>query len=125
MAVSWLALHTHYYAVFILLAQNIFVLASAWRDANLRPKLLPWLTAQVALFGLYLPCLIMARATLTGYGGAGDSLAFEPMLRRLLSAFPNWSQGGNASACRGAHPLGCANCGFGTWTTNMLTLRSV
>jgi len=51
-SVSWLALHTHYYAVFILLAQNIFVLASARCGANVRPKLLPWLTAQVALFGL-------------------------------------------------------------------------
>ena len=29
----------------------------------------------------------MAGATLTGYGGAGDSPAFEPMLRRSLSAF--------------------------------------
>ena len=86
-SVSWLALHTHYYAVFILLAQNIFVLASAWRDASVRPKLLPWLAAQIALFGLYLPWLIVARTTLTGYGGAGDSPAFEPMLRRSLSAF--------------------------------------
>jgi hypothetical protein len=86
-SVSWLALHTHYYTVFILLAQNIFVLASAWRDANLRPKLLPWLAAQVALGCLYLPWLIVAGATLTGYGGAGDSPAFETMLRRSLSAF--------------------------------------
>jgi mannosyltransferase len=86
-SVSWLALHTHYYAVFILLAQNIFVLASAWRDANTRPKLLPWLAAQIALGCLYLPWLIVARTTLTGYGGAGDSPAFEPMLRRSLSAF--------------------------------------
>jgi 4-amino-4-deoxy-L-arabinose transferase-like glycosyltransferase len=86
-SVSWLAFHTHYYAVFILLAQNIFVLASAWRDANLRPKLLPWLAAQAALVCLYLPWLIVAGATLTGYGGAGESPAFEPMLRRSLSAF--------------------------------------
>jgi 4-amino-4-deoxy-L-arabinose transferase-like glycosyltransferase len=86
-SVSWLALHTHYYAVFILAAQNIFVLAVAWRDASTRPRLLPWLAAQIALFGLYLPWLVVARTTLTGYGGAGDSPAFEPMLRRLLSAF--------------------------------------
>jgi hypothetical protein len=85
--VSWLALHTHYYAVFILLAQNTFVLASAWRDAGIRPKLLPWLAAQIALFGLYLPWLIMARTTLAGYAGAGDSPAFELMLRRSLSTF--------------------------------------
>jgi len=29
----------------------------------------------------------VAGATLTGYGGAGDSPAFESMLRRSLSAF--------------------------------------
>ena len=86
-SVSWLALHTHYYAVFILLAQNIFVLASAWRDASIRPKLLPWLAAQAALGCLYLPWLIVARTTLTGYGGTGESPVLEPMLRRSLSAF--------------------------------------
>lgn len=86
-AVSWLALHTHYYAIFILVAQNLFVALAAWRDGAMRRKLGRWLTAQAGLWGLYLPWLIVARSTLTGYGGAGDSPAFAPMLRRALSAF--------------------------------------
>ena len=86
-AVSWLALHTHYYAVFILVAQNLFVAFAGWRDITQRRWLPHWLAAQIILWGLYLPWLAVARGTLTGYGGAGDSPAFGPMLRRALSAF--------------------------------------
>lgn len=86
-AVSWLALHTHYYAIFILAAQNLFVAGLGWRAVAARRRLWRWLIAQLALWSLYLPWLIVARDTLTGYGGAGDSPAFAPMLGRTLSAF--------------------------------------
>ena len=47
--VSWLALQTHYFAVFVLLAQNIFVLALAFRDLPMRRVAVRWLLYQVLL----------------------------------------------------------------------------
>ena len=85
--VTWLALHTHYYAAYVIVAQNIFVIGRAiWARAE-RRNLLPWLAAQTVTGLLYLPWLLMARATLTGYGGNGDSPAFLSMWVRSLSVF--------------------------------------
>ena len=85
-AVSLLALHVHYFAVFVLLAQNLFVLGYAlvgreWRRAG------QWLLAQAALALLYLPWLLAARDTLTSYQGNGDSPALAAMLLRAGSVF--------------------------------------
>jgi len=85
--VTWLGLHTHYYAAYVIIAQNLFVLGrAAWRDAA-RRDLLAWLAAQAAVGLLYLPWLIAARATLTGYVGNGDSPGFVAMWARALSVF--------------------------------------
>ncbi len=86
-AVSWLALQTHYFAAFVILAQNLFIVPAAlfiWRRPR---KALAWAGAQLAVGLLTLPWLILARDTLLGYGGNGDSPAFGPMLVRALSAF--------------------------------------
>ncbi len=86
-AVSWLALHTHYFAAFVLIAQNIFVIGLAVVERRWRSLLLPWLLIQAALGLLYLPWLMRASATLTGYGGNGDSPGFVDMATRALSVF--------------------------------------
>ena len=95
--VSWLALQTHYFAVFVLLAQNIFVLAlalfgstrstSGTRDLPMRRVAVRWLLYQGLLGALYLPWLLVAGNTLTGYRGNGDLPAFAAMLQRALSVF--------------------------------------
>lgn len=85
--ISWLALQTHYFTAFVLLAQNLFVIPAAlftWRRLD---KARAWLLAQFAVCLLTLLWLIPARATLMGYGGNGDSPAFGPMLVRSLSTF--------------------------------------
>ena len=86
-AVTWLALQTHYFAFFVILAQNTYFICLGllvWR----RPaRVLEWILAQLSLGLLVLPWLILARDTLTRYGGNGDSPAFGPMLIRSFSAF--------------------------------------
>jgi 4-amino-4-deoxy-L-arabinose transferase-like glycosyltransferase len=86
-AVSWLALQTHYFAVFIILAQNAAVLLLALIAPDWRRRLGRWLASQVLLGLLYLPWLIVAAETLIGYRGNGDSPAFAAMLQRSLSVF--------------------------------------
>ena len=84
---SWLALHTHYFAAFVLIAQNLFVIGLAVIGRRWRSLLLPWLLIQAALGLLYLPWLLRASATLTGYSGNGDSPGFVNMATRALSVF--------------------------------------
>jgi hypothetical protein len=86
-AVSWLALHTHYFAVFVLFAQNVLVIGLALVERRWRSLLLPWMLIQATLSLLYLPWLLRASATLTGYGGNGDSPGFVDMATRALSVF--------------------------------------
>ena len=85
--VSWLALHTHYFAVFILLAQNVFFLGQALLVANGRRRVWQWLGAQLAIAVLYLPWLLTVRSILAGYRGNVDSPAFGALLQRILSVF--------------------------------------
>jgi hypothetical protein len=85
--VSWLALQTHYLAVFVLLAQNLFVIILALLDRPTRPRLVRWLPMQAGIALLYLPWLIVAWGALTGYRGAGDSPGLSAMLLRSLGVF--------------------------------------
>ena len=85
--VSLSALHVHYYAGFIILAQNLFVLGLAIVDTRYRRVAIHWLMAQAALALLYLPWLILARSTLAGYRGNGDSPGLGAMLQRSLGVF--------------------------------------
>ncbi len=50
-ALTTLALYTHYFAFLVLLGQGVFVLAA---DARVRPR---WLVSQLAIFVLYIPWL--------------------------------------------------------------------
>lgn len=86
-AACWLSLNVHYFAVFVLAAHGLFVCGLALADRKERSALVAWLGAQSVVALLYLPWLIAARQTLTGYGGNADSPAFADMLVRALSVF--------------------------------------
>jgi 4-amino-4-deoxy-L-arabinose transferase-like glycosyltransferase len=86
-AVSWLALQTHYFAVFVLLALNVYVLVVVLMRTTARRVALQWLTSQAVLALIYLPWLLLARDTLASYRGNGDSPAFTAMLQRALAVF--------------------------------------
>ena len=85
--VTWLALQTHYYAAYIIVCQNVFMLGRAIVNREERRPLAPWFAGQIVTFLLYLPWLIAARSTLTGYVGNGDSPGFASMCLRSLGVF--------------------------------------
>ncbi|MDW8099833.1 MAG: glycosyltransferase family 39 protein [Anaerolineae bacterium] len=84
--VSWLALHTHYFAAFVILAQNVFAVGVALQRDQ-RQRFNQWLRLQILLGLLYLPWLVLARGILVSYQGTGDSPPIGVMLHRSLSAF--------------------------------------
>lgn len=104
------ALQVHYYAAFVILAHNFFVLylllRGIWmrrsqRLASLRRAgqfsepdpssdralLIRWSLAQLLTLALCAPWFVTAWQTLIGYNGTGDSPAFGPMLWRSLGVF--------------------------------------
>ncbi len=85
--VSWLALQTHYFAVFVLLAQNLFVLGRGFVNRRLRSGIRSWLLLQLALGVLYLPWLMRVGKVIAQYHGNGDSPSFVSMWQRALSVF--------------------------------------
>jgi len=85
--VSLLALHTHYFAVFVLVAQNAYVAMQAIARKIDLGKLAHWLGYQSAVAVLYAPWLFMARRLLLGYHGNGDSPPLGEALMRSLSVF--------------------------------------
>jgi hypothetical protein len=81
--VTLLALHTHYFAAFVIVTQDLWFLWRVLRDARFRRSVgIPWIATQAALFALLLPWLIAARSTLGGYRGNGDSPAWLDALLR-------------------------------------------
>jgi hypothetical protein len=86
-AITWFALHTHYYAAYIIIAQNLFVFIRAIVSREERRDLPRWILAQAVTLFLYLPWLIVARQTLTAYSGNGDSPGFLALWLRSLSVF--------------------------------------
>ncbi len=85
--VSWLALHTHYFAAFILVAQNVFFIGEALLVADRRRRIWRWLAAQLAIALLYLPWLLAARSILVEYRGNVDSPALGLMVQRIMGVF--------------------------------------
>lgn len=99
------ALHVHYYAAFVILAHNAFLLflllrnlwtrrtqrpvgrfLETWRSGA-GPLLMRWSLAQLLTAALFAPWLVSAWHTVAGYGGNGDSPAFAAMLWRSLGVF--------------------------------------
>ncbi len=85
--VSLFALHTHYFAVFVLLAQNVYAGVQAIAHKIDLGKLARWLGLQAAVAVLYAPWLFMARRLLLGYHGNGDSPPLGEALMRSFSVF--------------------------------------
>ena len=85
--VTWLTLQTHYYAAYIIVAQNLFVFIRAIVSREERRSLPRWIAAQLLTGLLYLPWVLAAAQTLTGYSGNGDSPAFLALWQRSLSVF--------------------------------------
>ena len=82
-----LALYTHYYAVFVLVALNLFVLLWMEFSRRMRPMFIPWLLWQILVVAFYLPWLVRAGSILSGYGGNGDSPDLLSALQRALTVF--------------------------------------
>lgn len=80
------ALYAHYYEAFLLLALNLFVLATLWRD---RPKIVRWLGAQLVLALVYLPYPLVLSNRVSSYGeGSGrQGVALWDVARETFSAF--------------------------------------
>jgi hypothetical protein len=87
LAVAWLALHTHYYAFFVLVALTIFLVGRALVAPAARPALQAWIGWNVLLALLYLPWLGNASKVLSSYHGNGDSPTLLEMLWRASSVF--------------------------------------
>ena len=84
--VTWLALQTHYFALYVVVAQNVAlggwaIAERAWR------KLGQWWGIGVLLLLLWLPWLWAARRILFDYRGNGDSPSLVDALVRAHSAF--------------------------------------
>lgn len=86
-ATAWLALHTHYYAFFVLAGLNVFVITRAIFIPRTRANLATWLLWQMAVGALYLPWLASAATIMGEYHGNGDSPAFAAMATRAVSVF--------------------------------------
>lgn len=86
-AVTLAALQTHYFAAFIVVAQNVYVVTQLIARRVTRQSLWRWITTQLALWILYAPWLFRARRILIGYGGNGDSPRLLEAVVRALSVF--------------------------------------
>ena len=109
-AISVLALHTHYFAVFILLAQNLYVgllaVASLWGAGEGRATtrvavtgtaiggVAGWALMQAGVALLYAPWIAATRHVLLGYHGNADSPRLFDATFRALAVFA----GGEATA---------------------------
>ena len=83
---AWLALQTHYFALYIILAQHVALLGwsmieRAWR------KMVLWWGIGFGLLLLWLPWLLAAREILFDYNGNGDSPPLVDAVIRAHSAF--------------------------------------
>jgi 4-amino-4-deoxy-L-arabinose transferase-like glycosyltransferase len=87
LGVTWVALHTHYFAIFIVAAQNLFVVGRALAARRIWPALSPWILAQIVLGLSYLPWLYIAAGTITDYRGTRISAGFSEIAQRAVSAF--------------------------------------
>ncbi|GIV77697.1 MAG: hypothetical protein KatS3mg050_2091 [Litorilinea sp.] len=82
-----LALHTHYFNAFVLVALNLYALLATWPWAHHRRRLLGWAGIQAGILAGTGPWLWAARHILAGYHGNGDSPPLPELLRRSFSVF--------------------------------------
>ncbi len=81
-AVTWLALHTHYYGVYVVVAHGAMgLLPTVRRERGLRGAILPGVAGL-----LFVPWVWRARHVLAGYHGNGDSPGAGEALLRAANA---------------------------------------
>lgn len=83
--VTLLALHTHYFAVFVIVAQNLFVVGRALWLPRLRLTGINWLVLQLTVAFFYGPWVLRVQTILRDYEGNGDSPGLGAMIWRALS----------------------------------------
>ncbi|MCL5996837.1 MAG: glycosyltransferase family 39 protein [Chloroflexi bacterium] len=87
--VSGIAIQTHYYALFVLVAQNLYVgsLLLLRRVTQARPLLTWWAAAQLGIVAITVPWLILVRDVLLSYQGFGTMPSLPDALIFALSVF--------------------------------------
>jgi len=83
--VTLLSLHTHYFAIFVIIAQNLFVVGRALWLPRLRLTGLNWLVLQLTVAFFYGPWVLRVQTILLDYRGNGDSPGLGAMIWRALS----------------------------------------
>jgi 4-amino-4-deoxy-L-arabinose transferase-like glycosyltransferase len=84
--VTWLALHTHYFALYVVVAQQIAI--SGWAIASREwRKLVAWWGTGLLLLLLWSPWLLLTWPILRDYGGNGDSPHLVDAMLRALSVY--------------------------------------
>lgn len=86
------ALYTNYYAFTLILFENLAFLAwLVWARQLRQPRLgqavLSWIAAQLVIGLLYLPWILLARQSLTGWPGISEPMHLAEMGWRISSAF--------------------------------------
>lgn len=81
------ALHVHYFAIFVVAAQNLFVVGRWLWTRRMGINLAQWIQVQVVVGFFYLPWLLAVQETLTGYQGNVDSPGALSVVQRSLSVF--------------------------------------
>lgn len=87
------ALYTQYYAVTIVLLENIaFVIGMMWIARSTKPgswkrPLLFWIGSQLLLLVAFIPGLLFARASILSWPAVGEQFGLLELVQRLLSAF--------------------------------------
>ncbi|MFN8451139.1 MAG: glycosyltransferase family 39 protein [Anaerolineae bacterium] len=81
-AAGALAAYVYYLELFIILALNLYVFATRWRD---RPLLARWLGAEIAIGLLLAPWYLQPRLLFSsGYGGTAGQFAPPQLLTRFI-----------------------------------------
>jgi len=86
-ASTLLALHTHYFVAYVLVALTLFVVGRALVAPAARRAAMDWFQWNIIAFLLYLPWLARASSLLSGYGGNGDSPVLANAMTRSISVF--------------------------------------
>jgi hypothetical protein len=87
--ITWLAVQIHYYALFVILAQNIYIACLLLRASpHARRSLFRrWASAQLAVIALAAPWLYLVRGILLTYHGWGSMPSPEEAIRSVLTWF--------------------------------------
>ena len=84
--ITWLGLHMHYYAIFVVLAQAAFVLVLAYSEGRGFRRAWRWLRVQGVVGLLYAPWIWVAWPVMRAYRGTGESPSWQEMAWRSFSA---------------------------------------